>query len=380
MSDDTTQVYLVAGSAPPMPCGVGDYTARLVVRVAMRHSVRVAQLDGTTPLAASAKAVPNWSATGVWATLRDIRASRAHVLSVQYPTAGFSRSMAIHALIPLVRLTVHPRPRIVVTLHEQSASPIVGRLRNSLMTIPSDAVIVSNPSDLRALPRRERRKARIVPIGTNIPVVQMSSAERESLAEQVGLEPGRRTAVFFGHAFRSKRLEDLMGAIRLLPEMQLLIISRLDAGRDPYHAGLLRMVEDVRRDRIGAIRVVADAGDSDVSRLLQLADFFVLPARHPLTAKSGSAIAAALHGLVVIGQAAPNIADSRPFVNGVNALLIEMGTPEQIRQALARVSSSPELAGALASGARELAEAFDWDGIVDRTLRVWAPDGLDPLP
>ncbi len=93
------EVLLVTGCAPPEPCGVGDYTARL--SAALRRQGVAAELHLV-------------SAAGHLRGLTNrIRREGVHVAHVMYPSRGYAR-----ALFP-VRIPLAARPaRVLLGVHE----------------------------------------------------------------------------------------------------------------------------------------------------------------------------------------------------------------------------------------------------------------------
>src|SRR4051794_20890610 len=94
------RVTFISGSLPPEPCGVGDFTAKLVQ--ALRDlGVTVSVIHGE-----------DWTVAGVGNILRCIQESRPDIIHIQYPTRGFEKHLGPHLLAL--------RVKSVVTLHEAS--------------------------------------------------------------------------------------------------------------------------------------------------------------------------------------------------------------------------------------------------------------------
>lgn len=98
-----TRVLMVSGSWPPQVCGVGDYTERLCRELEQGgvDVVRFADDGLARPYSPNA--------------VRRADEADCDVVHVQYPTAGYGRSLTPSALPAGIR----SKP-VVVTLHEYS--------------------------------------------------------------------------------------------------------------------------------------------------------------------------------------------------------------------------------------------------------------------
>lgn len=358
---------MINGSMPPQPCGVGAYASRItdelsksadVLSIQPMHTRRV----GAVPVIETA----DWGMWSLVEVIRTVMRWQPDWVILQYPTISYRRSIAIHSFVPVIRLL---RRRVLVTLHEHAASPRIGKLRNLLVIWHANKVFVSNGMDYRSLPPRIRRKAEVVPIGSNI--VRPSEAATEQTRWCPAVLDGKRVVVgFFGHPFPSKRLEVLIGLAESgVTDFGFLFISTFSRD-DEYQRNLGARILELERRQPDRIALVEGASDDEVSDLLVGVRYLVLPDRHPLTAKSGSSLAGIVHGAIVVGQAPEGEpSDSFPFVSGENCHLLASMTPEELLDALDFLESDPELRSRILTGAQVLAASVAWEEIARHYLR-----------
>ena len=119
------RIALVTGSWPDLPCGVGDYAARLSQALARRGArvVVVTTRDARVRAGAGGDGPDVRAVMGGWGVTRlpglaaAVRRARPDVTLLQYPTRGYGRGLA-PTLLPRLRVRGGP---IAVTL--QPAGP-----------------------------------------------------------------------------------------------------------------------------------------------------------------------------------------------------------------------------------------------------------------
>src|SRR3954464_14264174 len=105
------RLLFISGSFPPMPCGVGAYTARLVEAVAARPGYTIGVLTtGTTgkrhlPDGVEMLEVANdWSWKSLLPLARRIRAWKPDVVHIQYPSQAYGSHRAPWILSALLKV------------------------------------------------------------------------------------------------------------------------------------------------------------------------------------------------------------------------------------------------------------------------------------
>ncbi len=318
-------VFLTA-EYPPQPGGVGDYTRCLAQALAAGGATVSVLATGTALLPADCYAPQdvtdgngNTHAPFVWPVIsswkwccwRDIIAALdllyPDILHIQYQTGAYGMHPAIN-LLPWRLRGLSSRPRVVVTFHdllEPYLFPKAGRLRRWItMRLAQDADdnIVTNSEDAAQL--QGIVKPTIIPIGSNIAVAPPEGYLREQWRLQLGVSSDEFVIAYFGLLSRSKGIDVLLDALKLLNHTDastryrlLLIGGAATAPQDSTYAAEIEQ-------RIAAQeRYIIRTGHVDeaaVSAHLLAADCVALPFRAGASFRSGSLLAALSHGRAVI--------------------------------------------------------------------------------
>ena len=365
------KILLVSGSLPPIRCGVGYYTSRLSRELAAAGlEFELLSTDGVdSDSAAPLRIVPNWKIGNLPKMLSEIKQSGAGIIHIEYPAVGYRRQLGIN-LLPYALRLLRPGLKIIITLHEYHQSRLAGRLRNRFTAWPAHRVIVSNQPDKRLLGLRSK-KVVIIPIGVNLDTAPRQPEVIEKVLKSRGLDPRRKTLVFFGYAFPAKRLELLIAGMEQpeLADYQLLIFPEIDS-KSAYHRHLNNEISRINKHSV-RVGVQTFLGDAEASAVLQECRYFILPSEQPLSAKSGSAIAAVENGVTVISAGATQPEDNLPFIDKRNCLLLEEVTPESIAAAIGRLDTNQPELRVIEAGADELKRYFSWDNIVKQHLKIY---------
>ncbi len=206
------RVLLITGAYPPDECGVGDYTFRLAQALSSSRGREVAVLTTGNLRSKSAWDVfpimQRWRLSEVPGFIGKVLSCRPDIVHFQYPSEAFRGSRVPSILPALCRLLP---TKVVVTWHE----PYHGRsrLHPVLHCLGAHGVVTLFPESRLDLPRLVRpmcnRRPRMwIPNASNLPVSQLTSAEKLHL--RTCLLGGRqRLVVFFGFVSPSKGVEDV---------------------------------------------------------------------------------------------------------------------------------------------------------------------------
>ncbi|MEX1157646.1 MAG: glycosyltransferase [Thermomicrobiales bacterium] len=305
MSDP--KVLFVTGEYPPLPGGVSDYTANLRLALAAM-GFRTAVLSSRGASGEDVWTVRRWGWPSVGRVLRLARRERADIVHIQYQAGAF----AMHPALNLLPSVVSRRLPVVTTFHDLRAPylfPKAGRLRKATivrMARGSDAVIVTNPGDARAL-ANEGIDPNQIPIGPNLPPPGRAGE----------LEPD--TVAFFGYPARSKGIEDLIAALGGFPAPRpsLLLVG---AQGEPGLAN--DIVSAIQIDRLAAqsgvqVRRTGFLQEREASEALARAGAIVLPFRDGASQRSGSLLAALRTGRPVVTTAPRSAGDLGELTTGL---------------------------------------------------------------
>jgi glycosyltransferase involved in cell wall biosynthesis len=273
MTTPRFRLAFVVGSRPPELCGVGDYTERVADALRARgHDVRVVlQRAGDHPWAAP-RACPQDA-----------------ILHLQYPSVGIGHSVA-----PLLALLTR-RPS-VVTVHEFSRAHVLRRAMVRALAAAASAVVCTTEYERVQLTRHVRSRVGrpVIPLGSNIPVVDGDVPRDTDLAYFGLLAPGKGIDEFL---FAARQLRAARAATRIV-----VIGGCLDGDRAAMHARKARSAAD-------GVRWTGFARPAAVSRELRRARVVFLPFPDGASERRGSLLAALAHGCAVVTTDGPAVTD-----------------------------------------------------------------------
>lgn len=275
------RILLVSGSAPPMRCGVGDYSAALAQALAARADTRVALLtsrgahapeprqEGDLQVFASMR---DWSARDIGAARAVLRMWKPDVVHLQYPTLGYA-SAVLPSLFPLLAWSAGALP--VRTWHEAFSGRQSARFLLQSAAPGPYVAVRPNFSDLLWPPLRFalgfRRKA-IIAGASSIPRSTIGEGAKAALrASCLGRQS--RLLVFFGFLYPAKGVEQLFEIAD--PARDALVIAG-NPDVDPAYTEQLRALCGSAR-WAGRARVAGFMPVDEVADLLAAADAVVLP-------------------------------------------------------------------------------------------------------
>jgi glycosyltransferase involved in cell wall biosynthesis/transposase len=251
---DAGRVLMISGSFPPMQCGVGDSAHELAGALASKgvdisvltdKSARPVGIgDGPFPIHAE---VENWGLSGIKKLVKLVERENPDILHVHYPTKAYGKGLAIPFLPMLIRTRRRPY-RIVLTLHEFRLSHPIRRLASFIMIDPSDAIVMPCILELNALRRRhisiDEKISAAIPVGPVGPspdsIPESARSElRSQVRDELGFSSDDVVLIHYGTPTRSKGLEVLFKALRLLKiegeQPQLLIVGDCRLQDEAFH-------------------------------------------------------------------------------------------------------------------------------------------------
>ena len=351
-------IQFISGEYPPDIGGVGDYTARLREALSDR---------GFPSKVLNKRQVRRWDARALAYLVRT--APHEGVVHIQFQAAAYDLLGDV-CLLPLVLRRLRPRVRSVTTFHDVRVPylfPRAGRLRAAavrLLARTSDAVIAADSRDLQFLGGPSPRHFN-VPIGTNVPCAPPSDFERSTFRRRLGLDAGDLAIVYFGLLNASKGLDLLLEAFDVIrrsqPAARLLLLGGPMGASDPTDRATGRRLES-RLSQLGD-RLVRPGWlpGSELSAYLLAGDVALLPYADGASARRGSLLACAEHGLPIVSTqpAAPEVS---PFVAAVDQ------DSSSLAQAVQRICEAPEQ---LRAASHLLAERVRWPRIADQHVQIY---------
>lgn len=380
------KVLLISGEFPPMVGGLGDYTDCLAsglqaagVQVSVFTSAHATGLSGEKTFAVN-PAILRWR-LGSWrAVRREVAAGAPDVVHIQYQSAAYELHPAINLLPRVLRLS-GSRAALAVTFHDLRVPyvfPKAGPLRNWMvaeLARSCDLAICTNEEDLSTTSRWGLgSRARMIPIGSNIPVVDSS---RRRVSES-GSDPYSGPAIvvgYFGLLNQSKGLEVLLRAYRVLHrrglQMRLLIAGAGLGDSDPTNQAYARRIKGLvaELDLGDSVHWTGPLSASKTSASLREMDICILPYLDGASFRRGTLMAALAHGLPII-TTCPSYqpkATAR-LSDGENCRLVAPGDVGALAEAIEELACSASRRESLSQGALELSRHFSWEGIVRETI------------
>lgn len=303
----TLRILLVAGSYPPMPCGVGDYTQRLAKALASSPDVHVevmtsseceSRLDGAIVIRAE---IPGWQLKSARYAFRVLERSMPDVVHVQYPTQGYGSGLLAYWL-PLFAWL---RGAVVVqTWHEPPCRRDL--LWFLLRLIVPGKIIVVRPELREMLHPWLRsllfnRELLFIPNASSIVASSLPEHARLVLRRSL-LDGKRRLIVHFGFLYPFKGLDLLFDFADPIDD-RVVVIGRFEEGTDYERQLLARVAAGPWR---GEVRFLGHLASAAVSDILAVSDAVVLPFR-----RGGGEWNTSIHGAVLNGARVVTTSASR---------------------------------------------------------------------
>ena len=373
------RIAMVCGSYPPQPCGIGDYTERLVSEL-IRSGVDIEVITSASPDRALQETIrfqlDNWSG-GAWLrTVGEMKKRQYDIVHFQYPARFYGYRPSLGSLSLILRMRL-PSVPIVLTLHEFRITHFLRKLTVAAIAAPASAILLTADSERVALERWMpwlRKKVHVVNMATTIPVIPLSSERRTELRSRYGVKPEEKLVVYFGLLHPNKGIEKLMRTFQLLharnPSTKLLMLSLFEPFSNQYHAGIRTGVAS-----LGIEEAVIWAGflpPADVSEHLASADAGIFPFEDGVTLRRLSFMTAMSHGLPVLTTVGHAGSEDLGLRHGENVLLVDAAdSPDRMAAALDELFSSEEMMVRLSAGARTWSSGFQWGSVVTATKDIY---------
>ncbi len=348
------KLVMVSGTLPPLACGVGQYTGRLLEALRpLTPSLSV--VTTTQSQQANTVVVPgSWRLRDLGRITRAIRREQPSVIHIQYPTTAYGRRLGINLLPLMLRITL-PRTPVVVTLHEYHDASLLGRIRIYLTQLFAHKVIVSNQQDYDQLSRLWPAKQRqIIPIGINLDNSQIKPERTQELLQQFKLKP-QNFVVYFGIIDPSKGLTPLIAsAANWSHQAPLVLVANFDPN-DPYHQQLKRQIDA----QPGTIIWTGYLDNNDSSAIIAAASIGILPFNQAATLRRSTLLTLMNHGIPTITTGPVAL----PLQTQVNCLATATNEPATLTKAVSELLASAELRRILKVHGQQLVTMFDWKTI-----------------
>lgn len=385
------RIGLISGEFPPMQGGVGDFSLELAKEfVRQGHQVfvltnvqaqPVVQLSGLTVQ----PTVEQWGRWGktetdaprgarqavIWA-----RNHQLDVINIQYQAAAYNMHVAANRLPRRLRKFAP----VVTTFHDLLVPylfPKAGGLRKRViyqMARDSAGVIVTNRQDEHELHEEgDMPPLTRIPIGSNIAVNPPAAYTPDDWRQRLGVPSDAFLVGFFGFINRSKGVDTLAEAVRLLVERfkrntHLLFIGGLAGASDETN---LRQA-DIAQELIGGMGITRRVHwtgfvhNNLVSANLMACDTIALPYRDGVSLRRGTLMAALAHSCPIVTTHPPQ--PDPDLIDGQAMRMVPPDNAERLAEVLHELAGDEAQRQRLGQQARQLADQFTWDTIAAQTL------------
>lgn len=375
------RICIITGHFPPKHSAVGDYVLCLS-RALADGGTQVCVLTSISAGEAAVKEGVNvlgvtngWGGMGAWQIIKILRQAKPRVVSLQYIPQMYGRygiALAV-ALLPLAIRFILKLP-VITTCHEfigpaprtfKAAFLQVFYVAQTLLIfLGSHRIVVPVERHIEILETCYRpfaRKARLIPVGSNIPLRIINDSVS---AGKNGPRQEHWTMATLGTGHLWWNYEFALRATSLLRQkgykIRLVCIGDIEKTNPSYFISLKALA-----DRLHLNKCVTWTGyrtAEDVSFLLSGADIFLFTQISGPTMRSTALMAALSHGLPVV---AIRGADTDKYLLESGAIMFVSGdAPEEAVSKIGMLFRDDRLRYQWAGKAQELYKMkFSWDSI-----------------
>ena len=388
------RIGMITGEYPPMQGGVGDFTLKLARELAkMGHELFVLTSNYANPPQSEhgitvQASVEQWgrlsrgsseNEPGDKQALEWVRQNQLDIVNIQYQAAAYNMNVAANQLPNRLRKHV----QVVTTFHDLLVPylfPKAGGLRKKViyqMAQRSQGVIVTNRQDEHEL-QQQKRMPRIsrIPIGSNIAVNPPSNYSPEDWRHHRHIPADAYLVGYFGFVNKTKGVDTLAHAVRLLIEQyhvptHLLVIGGQTGASDQTNI----QQADIAQQLIGGLGITRHVSwtgfveAQEVSAHLMACDVVALPFKDGVSLRRGTLMAALLHGCPIV-TTFPDEEDP-DLVDGQTMRMIPPDDPKRLAEVLYELKQNADQRLQLGQAARGLAQAFEWDTIARQTSEFY---------
>ncbi len=333
------RVLLMSGSAPPIPCGVGDYTAGLACELAAQDGLRVALLTSESMDSSARKdalrgvellePLGSWRPWVFFAARRAILDWQPDILHIQWPAPQIYKG-ALLAILPLWFRFVHRKP-VVLTLHEH----IPTRMKWALAMVYASSIVTSVRPDFPegfslGLSRTAAAKPfRFIANASSLPQVMPTSNQVAAVRKHLGVENGKSLIAYFGLIYPDRGVEQLFQIATPTDHHVVVVGSSIPMAPEYYHH-VLELAENTTWNHRAS--VTGFLPREEAALILACSDAVVLPFRRGGGIWNTSIHGARLQETFVLTTSTTQ----RGYEHLANVYWAEPGNLEEMRAALSR--------------------------------------------
>jgi glycosyltransferase involved in cell wall biosynthesis len=288
----------------------------------------------------------------------------------------------IHATSPMSRIPVSYRGKTIVTVHDLAVYkipevfPKIKRTKvkatTGLMVSHANKIIAvsdSTKNDIREIFKKAKDKIEVVNIGFDKRLFEESKVSREKVLEKYGINSGKKYILFLGTIEPVKNITRLFEAFKIFKEAQIKKTGKCEyrlvmAGKNGWLSQEYRKITKdlgISKDVIFTGYIIGE----ELVPLFKNSEFFVMPSLYE--GFGMTVLEAFATGLPAIVSNVSSI----PEIAGDAAIFIDPMKPEEIANAMERLSSDENLRRELKEKGLKQVEKFNWEKCARETLKVY---------
>lgn len=301
------KILIICGSYPPDKCGVGEYTNRIVDNL-------VKDIDNDIYVLTSRSIINKnkiinfherkWLLKDIVYFYKLISGLNVDIIHMQFPTKAYRKSIGIIILYIILAIKYK---KVIITLHEYSDSPVLGKIRTLFLIIFSEKILVVDErykKDLLKLFPSFAKKIEYTLVSSMIPKNNIQWNKNAVITlKRVLLQDFENKIIFgyFGFVNKSKGIETLINlGIELKKtdiKFKMLFVCELNS-HDKYHLSIMKLIKDNKLTE--NIKITGYLTDIEVANSISICDFMIYPFVYGLSTKNSSFLAAEMQGISII--------------------------------------------------------------------------------
>lgn len=368
------KIGFIVGNFPPIKCGIGDYTFKLVEKLKNNENLKISVITSTESNVELAgvqiyNEVKNWNISS-WKTIkRLIKEINPDIIHYQHPSKLYKKYL-LQFYLPYLIKKHFKNVKFLTTIHEFSESPWYAKLWLILLMKLSDYLIfVNQESEILAnkLRASTKNRSRIIPIGSAINPLEFDKGlllnEKKKISQNNEFVIG-----YFGFINKDKGLDILIKALNHLVNQQrkkikLCIIGELN-NKIKYHRYINNLVTKFKLKN--NIFITGYLDSENVSKYFNLIDICVLPFRYGSSIRRSSLITALVHDVSTI---------TTPSTNNLllkeNKNIIYFNNSNDLITKIVKLESDKDFYLKIKNGTQLLKSHFMWPSIANKTFEFY---------
>jgi len=327
---------MISGSLPPMMCGVGDYTNKLIDALKKNPNLKLGVITSKEAIMWKPPSgidifpiMNNWNLFEAYRIHRAIRAWKPDVVHVQFPTQGYKNGQLIW-LLPIIGWL--NGAKIVETWH--GWYDIRQALKVLLKALIPGVIIYVHPTFREEFPRLMNwvfwnKKTILIKNASAIPRSKLSEFEKISLRKKCSNE-SERLFSFFGFVYPHKGVERLF-EIANPNRDRLLIVGKVEE-ETAYGQKILSLSNS--EPWRGKVTITGFLPEAEAADLLAISDAVVLPMMIGAGEWNTSVHAGVQQGTFVLTTSV----HKNGYVEKDNVYFSKIGDVNEMKQALDKYS------------------------------------------